>query len=73
MGNESLRHVLDKAYEGKTLKEILQAPVSAIQGLSEGDAEKLAAAFHIKTVDDLASNKFFRIALAIQTLATYEK
>jgi hypothetical protein len=35
-----------KAYENLTLAEVLDAPVAAIAGVSEGDAEKLAAAFN---------------------------
>ncbi|MFD0206342.1 MULTISPECIES: hypothetical protein [Saccharothrix] len=38
---------LDKAYEGLSVAEVLDAPVAALAGVSEGDAEKLAAAFGI--------------------------
>ncbi len=41
------------------------APVTAIEGLSEGDAEKLQQAFNIKTVRDLAESKFVRVAQAV--------
>jgi hypothetical protein len=71
--NDSLKNVLDKAWENKSLKEILAAPVDALQGLSQGDGEKLAAAFGIKTVGDLASCKFFLWAQAIRNLADAEK
>ena len=46
-----------------------EAPVDAIQGLSEGDAEKLQQAFNVKTVRDLAENKFVRIAQAVVALS----
>lgn len=59
---------LDKAYENLTLTEVLDAPVAAIAGVSEGDAEKLAAAFNIKTVRDLGNNKYFRFAAALADL-----
>ncbi|MET0136529.1 MAG: hypothetical protein ABW215_23320 [Kibdelosporangium sp.] len=59
---------LDKAYEELTVAEILDAPVAALSGVSEGDAEKLAAAFGIKTVRDLGSNKYFRLAGALVEL-----
>ena len=65
--------VVDKAYETKSLAEILKAPVSALQGVSDGDAEKLKDAFNIKTVNDLATNKFFLRAMAIHQLASAEK
>jgi hypothetical protein len=59
---------LDKAYEGKSLTEVLDAPAAALAGVSEGDGEKLAAAFGIKTVRDLATNKYFRLAAALADL-----
>ncbi|GHJ44536.1 hypothetical protein Cs7R123_18780 [Catellatospora sp. TT07R-123] len=60
---------LMKAWEGKSARDIADAPVTAIQGISEGDAEKLFQAFGIKTVRDLGTNKFFRWAQSIATLA----
>ncbi|MDQ2587908.1 hypothetical protein [Saccharothrix yanglingensis] len=53
---------LDKAYEGLTVAEVLDAPIAALAGVSEGDAEKLAAAFNIKTVRDLGTSKYFKLA-----------
>ena len=53
----NLKKALMKQYEGSSLKDILDAPVGAIAGVSEGDAEKLQAAFGIKTVRDLGTNK----------------
>jgi hypothetical protein len=64
-----LDKALDKAYEGKSLDEILNAPVSALAGVSDGDAEKLEAAFGIKTVRDLGSNKYFAVAGALVALS----
>lgn len=58
----NLDAALDKAYEGSSLKEILDAPVAALAGVSESDAEHLKAAFNIKTVRDLGSNKHFAVA-----------
>ncbi|HEY6120821.1 MAG TPA: hypothetical protein VIV66_12745 [Pyrinomonadaceae bacterium] len=55
-----------KSYEGKSLKEILDSPVECIQGLSVGDAQKLKEAFNIKTVRDLATNKFVLLAQEIK-------
>ncbi len=60
---------LDKAYETKPLEELASAPVAALQGVSDGDAEKLKAAFGIVTIKDLGTNKFFLWAQAIARLA----
>jgi len=68
-----LSKALDKAYEEKSLAELVDAPVSALAGVSEGDAKLLQEAFNIKTVGDLGRNKFFRTASAIVTLADTAK
>ena len=64
-----LGHALDKAYEDKTLAELLDAPVAALAGVTDADAEHLAAAFNIKTVRDLGSNKYFAVAGVLVALA----
>jgi len=68
----NLDKALDKAYESKSLTEILDAPVSALAGVSDGDAEHLAAAFGIKTVRDLGSNKYFAVAGVLVALSGKE-
>lgn len=71
--NQSLEHVLDKAHEKKSLKEVAELSPAALQGVSEKDAEALKAAFGIKSIRDLATNKFVLWAQAISTLALAEK
>jgi hypothetical protein len=63
-----LSKYLDKAYESKSLTEILNAPVSALAGVTDDDAELLRKAFRIKTVGDLGKNKFFLAAQAMLQL-----
>jgi hypothetical protein len=53
---------LDKAYEDKTLEEILDAPPSALAGLTEAHDKALADSLKIRTIRDLGSNKFFALA-----------
>ncbi|WP_017976990.1 hypothetical protein [Actinopolyspora halophila] len=60
---------LNKAYEEKTISELADAPVSALQGVSENDAKLLEEAFGIRTVRDLGTNKYFRWAQAVANLA----
>ena len=66
------RHV-DKAYEAKEFNDLADSPVEALEGLSAGDAEALKKAFNIKTIRDLAENKFVLRAQAITNLAIAEK
>jgi hypothetical protein len=68
----NLDKILMKEYESKTVDEIVNAPVTALAGVSEGDAEHLKAAFNIKTVGDLAKNKQFQAAVLIAGLADAE-
>ena len=65
----NLDSLLDKEYESKTLAELLKAPVSALAGVSDSDAQHLKDAFNIKTINDLGKNKHFRAALLITQLA----
>lgn len=64
----NIKNAVDKAYEKKSLKEILDAPVSALQGVSDKDAELLGKAFGIKTVRDMGTNPFFKWAQAMAAL-----
>ncbi|MBY6349277.1 hypothetical protein [Rhodococcoides corynebacterioides] len=59
----------DKAYEEKPITELADAPVASLQGVSDSDAEHLKAAFNIKTVRDLGTNKYFLWAQAVAKLA----
>jgi hypothetical protein len=67
MGDISTK--LDKAYEGKSFADLADAPVSALQGVSDADAAALKQAFGIDTVRELGTNKYFLWAQAITRLA----
>jgi hypothetical protein len=69
----NLDKVLDKAYESSPLAELVDAPVSALAGVSEADAEALKKAFNIKTIGDLAGSKYVRAATAIVEIAGIAK
>ncbi len=67
--NETLSQILDKANADKPLDEILKMSPAALKGVSDGDAELLAKAFGIKTIGDMARNKFFLRAQALVALS----
>ena len=69
----NLNKALDKSFEGKSFKELVNAPVSALQGVSDNDAKALADAFNVKTIGDLANLKHVKWAQAIVTLAETEE
>ncbi len=64
-----LAKLLDKDFEDKTLTEVLAAPVSALAGVSDSDADLLKQAFNVKTVADLGKNKYFKAAYALTSLS----
>ena len=68
----NLSKALDKAYEDKSVGEILDAPVSALSGVTDADGALLDQAFGIKTVRDLGSNKYFAVAGSLAALAGHE-
>jgi hypothetical protein len=59
----------DKAFEQKEFSELADAPVDAIAGVSEADAVALKSALGIKSVRDLATNKYVLIAQAVVALS----
>jgi hypothetical protein len=61
---------LDKDYENKSLEEVLDAPPSALAGLTDKHAELLAG-MGIKTVRDLGSNKYFAVAGVLVALSKH--
>jgi hypothetical protein len=67
----NLKNLVDKAYEDKSLKELLAAPPSALEGLTTRHDELLAE-LGIKTIDDLGKWKFAQRAYAIHALASFE-
>ena len=55
-----------------TLADIADGPVERLEGVTRRQANALEEALHIKTVRDLADNRFLRVARAIVTLAELE-
>lgn len=64
---------VDKAWEEKSLKELLDAPISALEGITPEKAKLLADALGVKTIGELGSNKHFERAQAIVRLASCER
>lgn len=67
----NLNKALDKAHETKSLKEIVDLPPSALQGLAEHSDETLNA-LNITSVKDLGAWKYYKAAKAIAALAAVE-
>lgn len=64
--------IVDDAFAGKGFRELVEAPVSALRGISAKDARALGQAFGVTTIGDLADLKFVKWASAIKTMAAEE-
>lgn len=60
------KHFLNRDYHDTPIDKILQSSPSALYGVSAADDERLAKSFGIDTIFELASNRFFQRALALQ-------
>ncbi|GGC98976.1 hypothetical protein GCM10011512_27350 [Tersicoccus solisilvae] len=67
----NLAKLLDRAYEDSSLEEVLDAPVSALAGVTDAKAEKLAEALNVKTIGDLGGNKYVAAAVALAQLGKH--
>ena len=67
----NLNNLVDKAYEDKSLKDLLGAPPSALEGLTPKHDELLAQ-LGINTVEDLGTWKYAQRAYALHALAKFE-
>jgi hypothetical protein len=65
----NLDAVLDPEYQSNSVTDLVNAPVSALSGIDEAEAEGLRQAFGIQTIGDLADNAFVRAAIAIREMA----
>lgn len=68
----NINTIVDSEFAGKCFRDICNAPISAMRGLSPKDAKALNQAFGIITIGDLAELKFVKWATAIKILASEE-
>lgn len=68
----NINTIVDKEFADKSFRDICNAPLHAMRGLSTKDAKALQEAFSISTIGELADLKFVKWASAIRTLASEE-
>ncbi len=68
----NINKALDKAYETKTFKELVDAPVSAFQGVSDAKAVTLQE-LGVTTIGDLAKLKYCQWAESFVWLSKFEE
>ena len=68
----NINTIVDSAHTGKCFRDLCNAPLSALRGVSTKDAKVLQEAFGVNTIGELADLKFVKWASAIRTLAAEE-
>ena len=63
--------IVNQAFHGQSFRALVDAPLTALQGISDKEASALAA-LGIKTIGDLAGSKLVNYAIAIKALAGCE-
>lgn len=71
--NPSLGAILDDKWQKKRLRELAKAAPSIFVGLSEKEGKLLAEALQVKTIEDLATDRFVLLAQVIAHLARCER
>jgi hypothetical protein len=66
--NADLSTIVDKAWQDKSLAELMDAPVEALAGVSANGGKLIREALGITTIGELGRNKYFRAAQALATL-----
>ncbi len=68
----NINTIVDAEFAGKCFRDICNAPLSALKGVSAKDAKALQQAFNVHTIGELADLKFVKWASAIRILAAEE-
>jgi hypothetical protein len=72
VSNTSLAAFLDTKWETRTLRDVTGAPPSALAGLTAKADKALHESLGIQTIQDLATNRYIRLAQVIGQLAEFE-
>ncbi len=68
----NINKIVDKEHASKCFRDLCNAPLSAMRGVTAKDAKALQEAFEISTIGELADLKFVKWATAIRILASEE-
>lgn len=68
----NIESIVDDNFTTKCFRELVEAPISALRGVSQSDARALSHAFGVNTIGELADLRFVKWANAIKTLAEEE-
>jgi hypothetical protein len=64
--------IVNESFHEKCFRELVEAPITALRGISDKQAESLEQCFGVRTVGDLATLRIVRYARAIKMMAEVE-
>lgn len=68
----NIETIVDDKFKTQCFRELVEAPISALRGVSPDDARAMSKAFGVNTIGELADLRFVKWACAIKTLAEEE-
>jgi hypothetical protein len=68
----NINNMVDDQFKDKCFRELAEAPISALRGVSVSDARVFSQAFGVNTIAELAELRFFKWASAIRIMAAEE-
>jgi hypothetical protein len=68
----NIESIVDDQFKTKCFRELVEAPISALRGVSVSDARAMSEAFGVNTIGELAELRFVKWANAIKILAEEE-
>lgn len=69
----NINTIVTEQYHGKSLRELVDAPLTALNGVGEKEANALQEAFGVSTIRQLAQLKAVSHAVAIEMMASAEQ
>ena len=68
----NIDNIVNKAFQGKSFAELVNAPLTALCGIGDKEASALQEALGVTTIGELAQLKVVNYAMAIRSLAGCE-
>jgi hypothetical protein len=68
----NINEIVNEAFHGKSLRELVDSPLTALKGIGEKEARALEQGFGVTTIRQLSQLKFITHAVAIEMMASVE-
>ena len=68
----NINEIVNEQYHGKSLRELVDSPLTALRGIGDKEAKALQEGFGVSTIRQLSQLKFITHAVAIEMMASVE-